>query len=115
MTTRPRAVIVSAVRTLMSSFNGLFSSIPATKLGSLAIAEAVKRPQISSERIDEIFMGCVISARLGQAPARQAAIGATGERILTTFLHAMEARDARRGLASLCIGGGQALAVVERR
>ena len=76
MTTRPRAVIVSAVRTPMGSFNGLFSSVPATKLGSLAIAEAVKRAQISPERIDEVLMGCVISAGLGQAPARQAAIGA---------------------------------------
>ncbi|MGD9729949.1 MAG: acetyl-CoA C-acyltransferase, partial [Nitrospiraceae bacterium] len=76
MTTRPRAVIVSAVRTPMGSFNGLFSTVPAAKLGSVAIAEALKRAQMSGDRIDEVLMGCVLSAGLGQAPARQAAIGA---------------------------------------
>ena len=76
MTTRPRAVIVSAVRTPMGSFNGLFSTVSATKLGSIAIAEALKRAQMPGDRIDEVLMGCVLSAGLGQAPARQAAIGA---------------------------------------
>jgi acetyl-CoA C-acetyltransferase len=76
VTTRPRAVIVSAVRTPIGSFNGLFSAVPATKLGSLAIAEALKRAQMPGDRIDEVLMGCVLSAGLGQAPARQAAIGA---------------------------------------
>ena len=76
MTSRHQAVIVSAVRTPMGSFNGAFSSIPATKLGSLAIAEALKRIQMPGDRIDEVLMGCVLSAGLGQAPARQAAIGA---------------------------------------
>lgn len=60
----------------MGSFNGGFSSIPSTKLGSLAIAEAVRRIQVPGEQIDEVLMGCVLSAGLGQAPARQAAIGA---------------------------------------
>jgi len=73
---RHHAVIVSAARTPMGSFNGSYSSIPATKLGSLAIAEAVKRIQLPGDRIDEALMGCVLSAGLGQAPARQAAIGA---------------------------------------
>ncbi len=76
MITRQRAVIVSAVRTPMGSFNGGFSSIPSTKLGSLVIAEALKRIQLPSNRVDEVLMGCVLSAGLGQAPARQAAIGA---------------------------------------
>lgn len=70
------AVIVSAVRTPMGSFNGVFSPVPATKLGSIAIAEALKRIDLPPERVDEVFMGCVLSAGLGQAPARQAAIGA---------------------------------------
>ena len=74
--TRQRAVIVSAARTPMGSFNGGFSSIPATKLGSLAIAEALNRARLPGDRIDEVLMGCVLSAGLGQAPARQAAIGA---------------------------------------
>ncbi|MEW6248628.1 MAG: thiolase family protein [Nitrospirota bacterium] len=71
-----QAVIVSAVRTPMGSFNGVFSPVPATKLGSIAVAEALKRIDLPPERVDEVFMGCVLSAGLGQAPARQAAIGA---------------------------------------
>jgi acetyl-CoA C-acetyltransferase len=51
----------------------------------------------------------------GGAVALGHPIGATGARILTTLLHAMEARGARRGLASLCIGGGEALAMIVER
>jgi len=69
-------VIVSAVRTPLGSFNGVFSSVPATKLGSIAIAEALKRIDVPPERVDDVYMGCVLSAGLGQAPARQASIGA---------------------------------------
>src|SRR5919109_2010869 len=71
-----RAVIVSAVRTPMGSFNGLFSEVPATRLGSIAIDEALKRIHLSGERVNEVYMGCVLAAGVGQAPARQAAIGA---------------------------------------
>jgi len=69
-------VIVSAVRTPMGSFNGAFSSIPATKLGSLAIAEALRRIGLRGDQVKEVFMGCVYTAGLGQAPARQASLGA---------------------------------------
>jgi acetyl-CoA C-acetyltransferase len=71
-----QTVIVSAVRTPTGSFNGVFSNVPATKLGSIAIAEAVKRAGLSGDEVDEVYMGCVLPAGLGQAPARQAAIGA---------------------------------------
>ncbi|MFO0698830.1 MAG: thiolase family protein [Nitrospira sp.] len=71
-----RTVIVSAVRTPMGSFNGMFSRVPATKLGSLAIAEALKRAHLPPDRVDQVYMGCVLSAGQGQAPARQASIGA---------------------------------------
>ena len=71
-----RAVIVSAVRTPLGSFNGVFSTVPATKLGSVAIAEALKRINLPQERVQDVLMGCVLSAGLGQAPARQASIGA---------------------------------------
>lgn len=71
-----RAVIVSAVRTPMGSFNGMFSQVPATKLGSLAIAEALKRVHLPPDRVEQVYMGCVLSACMGQAPARQASIGA---------------------------------------
>jgi len=73
---RRNAVIVSAARTPLGSFNGVFSPIPATKLGSTAIAEALKRVELPKERVEEVYMGCVLTAGLGQAPARQAAIGA---------------------------------------
>jgi len=76
MSRTQQPVIVSAVRTPMGSFNGVFSSVPATKLGGIAIAEALKCVHVQPERVDEVFMGCVISAGLGQAPARQASIGA---------------------------------------
>ncbi len=76
MNARHHAVIVSAVRTPMGSFNGVFSSVPATKLGSIVIAEVLKRVQLQGDLVDEVLMGCVLSAGLGQAPARQAALGA---------------------------------------
>jgi len=60
----------------MGSFNGVFSPVPATKLGSIAVAEALKRIDLKPDRVDEVYMGCVLSAGLGQAPARQASIGA---------------------------------------
>ena len=67
-------VIVSAVRTPIGSFNGAFSSIPATKLGALVVAEAVRRAGIPKDAVDDVIMGNVIAAGLGQAPARQASI-----------------------------------------
>ena len=76
MKKKQQAVIVSAVRTPMGSFNGVFGSVPATKLGSIAIAEALKRIHVPKERVEDVYMGCVLSAGLGQAPARQASLGA---------------------------------------
>ena len=76
MNEKKQAVIVSAVRTPMGSFNGVFSPVPATTLGSIAIAEALQRAHLQPEHVDEVYMGCVLSAGLGQAPARQASIGA---------------------------------------
>ncbi len=69
-------VIVSAVRTPIGKFMGSLSGIPATKLGSLVVAEAVQRAGLKPDQIDEVIMGNVVSAGLGQNPARQAAIGA---------------------------------------
>jgi acetyl-CoA C-acetyltransferase len=67
-------VIVSAVRTPIGSFNGALSGISATKLGALVVAEAVRRAGIAKDTVDEVIMGNVIAAGLGQAPARQASI-----------------------------------------
>ncbi len=67
-------VIVSAVRTPMGSFGGSLSSVSATKLGAVAIKGAIDKSGLSSEDIQEVFMGNVLQANLGQAPARQSAM-----------------------------------------
>ena len=74
--TKNKVYIVSAVRTPLGSFGGVFANIPATKLGSIAIKGALNKANVNSKNIDEVFMGNVCSANLGQAPARQAAIAA---------------------------------------
>ncbi len=70
------AVIVSAVRTPIGSFHGSLSSLSAPALGSIVIAEALRRVNLGGDAVNEVIMGNVLSAGLGQAPARQAAIGA---------------------------------------
>ena len=67
-------VIVSAVRTPIGSFGGSLSTISATKLGSIAIKGAIEKAGIDKNIVDEVFMGNVLQANLGQAPARQSAI-----------------------------------------
>lgn len=66
--------IISAARTPIGSFMGSLSTVPATQLGATAIKGAVERANINVEHIDEVFMGNVLQANLGQAPARQAAM-----------------------------------------
>lgn len=68
--------IISAVRTPIGSFGGALSSLSATQLGSIAIKAAVEKANIKPESVEEVLMGNVVSANLGQAPARQAALGA---------------------------------------
>lgn len=66
--------IVSAVRTPMGSFGGSLSAIPATRLGAVAIRGSLERIGLQPEEVQEVLMGCVLQANVGQAPARQAAI-----------------------------------------
>lgn len=68
--------IISAVRTPMGSFMGGLSSVPATQLGAIAIKGALERSGLKADQINEVFMGNVLQAGVGQAPARQAALGA---------------------------------------
>ncbi|MDH3530434.1 MAG: acetyl-CoA C-acetyltransferase [Acidobacteriota bacterium] len=70
------AVIISAARTATGKFLGSLTPLSATDLGAIAVKEAVKRSGVKKENIDEVIMGCVVQAGLGQAPARQAAINA---------------------------------------
>ncbi|WP_416050199.1 acetyl-CoA C-acetyltransferase [Cupriavidus basilensis] len=69
-------VIVSAARTPMAAFQGEFATLTAPQLGATAIRAAVERAGLAPEQIEEVVFGCVLPAGLGQAPARQAALGA---------------------------------------
>ncbi len=71
-----KVVIVSAVRTPIGSFMGSLSSITATQLGTIAIKGALDKINLSPSKVDEVYMGNVVQAGVGQAPARQAALGA---------------------------------------
>jgi acetyl-CoA C-acetyltransferase len=75
MSTDP-VVILSYARTPMGSFQGALTGASATELGAAAVKAAVERGGVSAEDVERIYMGCVLPAGLGQAPARQAAIGA---------------------------------------
>jgi acetyl-CoA C-acetyltransferase len=66
--------IVSAARTPIGSFQGALSSVPAPRLGAVAIKSALERANVSADQVGEVFMGNVLSAGIGQAPARQASI-----------------------------------------
>ncbi|MFH1869302.1 MAG: acetyl-CoA C-acetyltransferase [Pseudomonadota bacterium] len=69
-------IIVSAARTPMGGFQGDFNSLTCAQLGSVAIKAAVERAGLKPEQVDEVIMGCVLPAGQGQAPARQASLGA---------------------------------------
>ena len=69
-------VITGVARTPMGSFQGVLSTMSAPSLGSIAIQAAIKKSNLKPEDVDDVIMGCVLPAGMGQAPARQAAIGA---------------------------------------
>jgi acetyl-CoA C-acetyltransferase len=68
-----KVVIISAVRTPMGSFGGALKSLTATQLGAIAIKAALEKAGVSPDKVQDVLMGCVLQANLGQAPARQAA------------------------------------------
>jgi acetyl-CoA C-acetyltransferase len=76
ITPRRRAVIVAAARTPIGSFCGAFKDTSATELGAIAIKGALGKTTIKPSDVDEVFMGCVLTAGLGQSPAKQAALKA---------------------------------------
>ena len=73
---RDPIVIVSAVRTPLGAFQGALSTLPVATLGSIAVKNAVERAKVSPDDVDEVILGCVLPAGAGQAPARQAVLGA---------------------------------------
>ncbi|MBW2524162.1 MAG: acetyl-CoA C-acyltransferase [Deltaproteobacteria bacterium] len=110
-------VILSAARTPIGSFLGALSSLPAPKLGAVAIKAAVERAGIDPESIDQVLMGCVLQGGLGQAPARQAMIYAglpkkagaiTVHKVCGSGLRSVmdAANGIRVGEWSTCVAGG---------
>lgn len=110
-------VIVAFARTPMGGFQGALSGVKATDLGATAVKAAVERAGVSADKVDQIFMGCVLPAGLGQAPARQAAIGAgLGKHVEATTVNkmcgsgmqaAIMAHDAlAAGTADIIVAGG---------
>jgi acetyl-CoA C-acetyltransferase len=71
-----QVVIVSAARTPIGSFGGALSPLSAPQLGSIAIKEALSRAKVDGADVEQVLMGCVLPAGIGQAPARQASLGA---------------------------------------
>ena len=110
-------VICSFARTPMGGFQGALSGVKATDLGAQAVKAAVERAGVPAEKVDQILMGCVLPAGLGQAPARQAAIGAgLGQHVEAVTVNkmcgsglqaAMMAHDAlKAGTADVIVAGG---------
>ena len=113
----PDVVIVSATRTPIGAFMGALSPLSAVQLGSAAIKAAVESAGIKGSDVHEVIMGCVLSAGLGQAPARQAAIGAgvpmsipatTVNKMCASGLKSvmMAADQIRSGTANVVVAGG---------
>jgi len=114
----PRDVcIVGVARTPMGGLSGSLSSIPATKLGSIAIEGALKRSGLDASAVQELFFGNVLSANLGQAPARQAAMGAglpntvvctTVNKVCASGMKAtmLAAQSIQLGLNDVVVAGG---------
>ncbi len=109
--------IVSAVRTPIGSFNGSLASVPATRLGAAAIKGALSKINLDPAEVNEVLMGCVLQAGLGQAPARQAAIYAgIGENVPCTTVNkvcasgmkalSMAAQSIALGDADVIVAGG---------
>ena len=117
MSKETEAVILSAARTPIGKFQGSLSSIPATKLGAMAVEAAVKRAGINAEDIEEVILGNVVQAGEGQAPARQASVRAgipttvgatTINKVCGSGLKAamLAAQAIRAGEADLFVAGG---------
>ena len=113
----PDIVIVGGKRTAIGSFLGQFTGVPTPTLGAAAIAGALEHAGLAADQVDEVIMGCVLPAGLGQAPARQAAIAAgiptavpctTVNKVCGSGMKAvMLAHDAiKAGSASVVVAGG---------
>jgi acetyl-CoA C-acetyltransferase len=111
------AVIVSAVRTPVGTMGGAFVDVPAPRLGAIAVEEAIRRAGIDAAEVEEVLMGNVLQAGLGQNPARQASLGAGLDSSIPTMTVnkvcgsglktvALAAQAIRAGDASVLVAGG---------
>ncbi len=105
---RREVYIMSAVRTPIGSFGGSLKEVPATKLGAIAINGAVAKAGIKPEQVEELLMGCVIQANLGQAPARQACkISGLPDSVICTTVNKVCASGMKavsQGAATIALG-----------
>src|SRR2546423_3190279 len=117
MADRREAVIISAVRTPTGKFLGALKGFKATELGAMVVRESVRRAGVAVEDVDEVIMGCVIQAGLGQNPARQAALrgaipfgvsAVTVNKVCGSGLKAvmMAAQGVQLGDAEIVVAGG---------
>ncbi|UTA66154.1 acetyl-CoA C-acyltransferase [Emticicia sp. 21SJ11W-3] len=96
-----KAYILSAVRTPIGSFGGALSSVPAPKLGAIAVKKSIEKAGVSADDVDELFFGNVCQANVGQAPARQAALyGGLSAKTNTTTINKVCAS----GMKSVILG-----------
>jgi acetyl-CoA C-acetyltransferase len=109
--------IVSALRTPMGSFGGMLSGLTATSLGSTAIKAALEKAGVDADKVEEVYMGNVCSANLGQAPAKQASLGAgipntvpctTVNKVCSSGMKAImfAAQSIQLGQADILVAGG---------
>ncbi len=109
--------IVSAVRTPIGSLGGVLSGTPATQLGAIAIRGALNKANMAADQVEEVYFGNVVSANLGQAPARQAALGAgipyttpctTVNKVCASGMKSvmLGAQSIMLGLADVVVAGG---------
>src|SRR5438270_10176307 len=103
--------IVSAKRTPIGSFGGSLKNFSATQLGAIAIKAALESANISADKVDEVLMGCVLQANIGQAPAKQAAkfAGIPDKAICTTInkVCASGMKAIALGAQSILLGNAQ--------
>ena len=110
-------VIAGAVRTPIGAFGGSLASVPATELGAIAIRESLARAGVPADQVDDVLMGCILQAGLGQGPARQSAIVAgIPDTVPATTINqlcgsglravAMAAQEIRSGDAEVVVAGG---------
>jgi acetyl-CoA C-acetyltransferase len=107
--------ILGTSRTPMGGLQGVFADVPASQLGGVAIAAALKAAQVTPEQVDELLMGCVLPAGQGQAPARQAGFAAgLGEKVPATTVNKMcgsGMKTTMMGYDQLALGRNQVMVV----